>query len=116
MGPGDHRADEPHARTGGRRHQGDRGAPVHGQQSADFEVTEFEPGRRFAFTNTSGPFALDRTFSFEASDRGTKLSFDFDMTPRILPVRMLFPLVNKTIASQVRSNIGNLEKLLSKPS
>ena len=86
-----------------------------GKQSADFEVVEFEPGRRFAFTNTSGPLALDRTFSFEASVRGTKLSFDFDVTPKPLPMKLLFPLVSKRIASQVRTKIGNLEKLLSKP-
>ncbi len=86
-----------------------------GKQSADFEVTEFEPGRRFVWVNTSGPFALDRAHAFEASDRGTKVTFDFDMNPRPLPMRLLFPLVSKTIASQVRTNIGNLEKLRSKP-
>jgi uncharacterized protein YndB with AHSA1/START domain len=97
---------------------GTRGTEVRrfmGKQSADFEVTEFEPARRFAFTNTSGPFALDRAYTFEASDGGTRLAFDFDIMPRQLPVRVLFPLVSKTIASQVRTNLGNLEKLLSEP-
>lgn len=86
-----------------------------GRQSADFEVTEFEPGRRFAWVNTSGPLALNRAYSFEASDRGTQLAFDFDSTPKPLPMKLLFPLVKRTIASQVRTNIGNLERLLSEP-
>ena len=30
-------------------------------------------------------------------------------------MRLLFPLFSKTIASQVRINVGNIEKLLSEP-
>jgi hypothetical protein len=86
-----------------------------GQQSSDFEITEFDVPRRFSLTNTSGPFALDRTYTFEPSGQGTRVQFDFDMEPRQLPVRLLFPLIRRTIAAQVTTNIGNLERLLAEP-
>jgi hypothetical protein len=86
-----------------------------GKQSADFEVTEFEPTHRFVWTNTSGPIALDRAYTFEPTGQGTHVRFDFETEPRLLPFRLLFPLVKGIIAGQVRTNIGNLERILAEP-
>lgn len=83
-----------------------------GKQAADFRITEFEPGRRFAFTNTSGAFWLDRAYDFDPDDGGTAISFSFKMRPRILPVRLLFPMIKGQIEKQVRANIERLATLL----
>jgi len=83
-----------------------------GKQVAAVEVTGFEPPTRFAFRNLSGPFELDRAFSFEPVAGGTHLRFSFRMRPRPLPLRWIFPLLRPTIARQVHANIERLGQLL----
>lgn len=83
-----------------------------GKQRADFRITTFEPDGRFAFTNTSGPFALDRAYTIERNGAGTKVTFTFDMAPRNALGRVIFPLARGSIAKQVHANIARLEELL----
>jgi Polyketide cyclase / dehydrase and lipid transport len=83
-----------------------------GRQVAGVRVTGFDRPRRFAFTNTSGPFALDRSFSFEPDGGGTLLVFTFTMRPRPLPLRIMFPLLKRIIARQVEQNIDRLAGIL----
>jgi hypothetical protein len=84
------------------------------RQAVDFRVTEFDRPRRFAFTNTSGPFWLDRAYTFTPADGGTDIRFTFVMRPRTLPFRILGPLVKGTIVRQVEANIHRLEGLLDR--
>jgi hypothetical protein len=94
---------------------GTRGREVRrflGRQVAEVEVTAFQPPRRFALRNRSGPFELDRAFSFEPVDGGTHIRFSFRMRPRPLPLRLLFPLLRPTISRQVHANIARLGQLL----
>jgi uncharacterized protein YndB with AHSA1/START domain len=93
---------------------GTRGREVRrfgGRQVAEFEVTDVSPLERFAFRNTSGPFAVDR--SYEIADRGgsTAVRFTFRMRPKGA-MRVLFPLVKATIGRQVRANIERLAALV----
>jgi hypothetical protein len=82
-------------------------------QRAAFEITEFEPPRRFAFRNTSGPFDLDRAYTFEPVwGDATEIRFVFRIAPRAFPFTVLFPLIRGTIARQVRANIHRLRDLL----
>lgn len=81
------------------------------RQSAQFEVTEFDRPTRFAFRNTSGPFSLDRTYTLGTDDNGTRLAFEFVMTPRGA-MRLPFPLLRSTIERQVRANIARIPTLL----
>jgi hypothetical protein len=84
-----------------------------GRQRARFEVTAFEPRNRFAFRNVSGPFQLDRSYTFEpAADGTTSITFRFDMRPK-LPVRPLFGLMSGQIEAQVVANIERLATLLA---
>lgn len=79
----------------------------------DFEVTDFNPLKFFAFANTSGPFYLERSYSFEPTSNGTKVTFIFDTRPRNLLGKLAFPLLSKTFRKNVSSNIQTLNKLLN---
>src|SRR5690348_6989181 len=59
---------------------GTRGREVRrfgGKQAADFTVTDVAEPSRFALSNTSGPFALDRTYEFKPDGAGCTVSFTF---------------------------------------
>jgi hypothetical protein len=84
-----------------------------GRQVARVRVTGFDRPRRSAFINESGPFALDRSFSFEPDGGGTGLVFSFTMKPRPLPLRIVFPLLKRVIARQVEQNIDRLAGILN---
>ena len=93
---------------------GARGVEVRrfgGKQRAEFEVTDVDNGRRFAFRNTTGPFQLRRTYTFVPEGPGTRLTFAFEMAPRGA-MKLLFPLFRGTIRKQVEGNIGRLARLL----
>ena len=70
-------------------------------------VTDAAGPSRFALSNTSGPFALDRTYEFKPNCAGCTVSFSFDMRPKAA-MRLAFPLLRNTIAAQVKANIGRL--------
>jgi uncharacterized protein YndB with AHSA1/START domain len=76
-------------------------------QRTRFRVTAFDPPRRFAFTDIDGPFALDRSYELAPHGEGTLVTFRFTMSPRG-GMRLLFPLLRRAIAGQVRVNLGRL--------
>ena len=76
-------------------------------QRTGFRVTAWDPPRRFAFTATDGPFALDRSYSFAPHAEGTEVTFRFAMSPRGA-MRIVFPLLRRAIAGQVRANLARL--------
>jgi len=93
---------------------GTRGREVRsfgGKQAAEFEVTELVEPNRFAFRNTSGPFAVERAYELHATPSGTRLVFSFRMRPKG-PTKVLFPLLRSKVASQVRANIGRIPGLV----
>jgi hypothetical protein len=79
---------------------------------AEFEITACQPTRLFAIRNTSGPFELDRTYSFSEAGGKTRITFSFRMRPHRFPITLLFQLMQSTIAKQVRANIERLPELL----
>jgi hypothetical protein len=82
------------------------------KQAADFEVTALVRPERFSFRNTSGPFAVERSYRLRPADRGTVLSFSFEMRPKGV-MHLLFPLLRNTIAAQVRANIARIPTLVT---
>jgi hypothetical protein len=82
-----------------------------GKQKAEFQVTEFEPSRHFAFENTSGPFEVSRSYTLTEVEDGTRLSFRFVMAPKG-PAKLMFPLVRGTIERQVGENIARIPALV----
>jgi hypothetical protein len=94
---------------------GTRGREVRrfaGRQAAGFTVTDAAEPSRFALSNTSGPFALDRIYEFKPTGAGCTVSFSFDMCPKAA-MRLAFPLLRNTIAAQVKANIGRLPSALA---
>ncbi|HTQ91039.1 MAG TPA: SRPBCC family protein [Streptosporangiaceae bacterium] len=95
---------------------GTRGREVRrfaGRQAAGFTVTDAAEPSRFALSSTSGPFALDRSYEFKPNGAGCTVSFSFDMRPKAA-MRLAFPLLRRTIAAQVRANIGRIPSAVSK--
>jgi hypothetical protein len=84
-----------------------------GKQVADFEVTDYEPGRRFAFSNTSGMFRLDRAYSFQPADGGTRVSFSLVMEPTAAMAKIMFPVLHGLVDRHVRKNLSRLKGLLA---
>jgi hypothetical protein len=99
--------------TEGEVRVGTRGVEVRnfgGRQEAEFVISELTPKRRFAFSNTTGPFKLERRYDFADGGR-TRLTFHFSMAPKGI-IRLIFPLLRGPIAKQVESNIDRLCRLL----
>jgi len=94
---------------------GTRGREVRsfgGRQAAEFLVTRFEPETLFAFVNATGPFALERAYSFRPSGPGCRMVFRFTMRPKGA-MRLFFPVLRGLIARQVAANIDRLCGLLA---
>lgn len=79
----------------------------------DFEVTDFDLPKFFAFANTSGPFHLERSYNLEPTPDGVKVVFVFDIRPKSLPVKLVFPLMSNKFQKNVFDNIQTLRELLS---
>ena len=102
--------------TAGGMGEGTQGVEVRrfgGKQEAAFVVREFRPTSRFSFDNTSGPFELKRSYSFQPANGSTRIEFRFIMAPKGV-MKLFFPLLRGMIAGQVRANIGRLTDLLGR--
>ncbi len=78
---------------------------------ATFEVTEYEPGRRYRFKSISGPLHSQTTYTFAAADGNTKIHIStranvvdfFQIGERILEKRM---------KKQLKENLAILKDFL----
>jgi hypothetical protein len=76
-----------------------------------FEVTEYEPHRKYSFKSLSGPLHLQTSYIFEESKGSTKISITtdahgsnfFEMNERLL---------EKTMKKQLKENLALLKDLL----
>ena len=76
------------------------------RDSAEMEVTSFEQNRTYTVTHHKAGIRIDTTFYFEAADKGTKVSVEFELDSAGLPPGLLQPL-NWAIAGKVRDVIGH---------
>ncbi|HEY3353458.1 MAG TPA: SRPBCC family protein [Polyangia bacterium] len=83
-----------------------------GDQDAEFEITGYEIGKRVALRNTTGPFVLERAYSFVETATTTTVRFDFHMAPKGV-MRLIFPLLRRTIERQVRANVARISCLVA---
>ena len=84
-----------------------------GKQTADFEVTRFEPNKSFVFVNTSGAVALERSYFLKPNKSGgTDINFLFDMNPKRLDTKLVFPILSAITRKKVSKNIETLKSLL----
>jgi len=69
--------------------------------TAEMEVTSFEKDRTYTITHRKLGARIDTVFAFEPSDRGTKVTIEFDLESPGMPPAMLAP-VGWAIADKVR--------------
>ena len=78
----------------------------------EFEVTEWEPGRRVAITGDFGPFSGTLSYRVEKTPVGTLLTNDVELTPRGVlgvVVGLAGPRVKAAIAQNLEVLRGRLE-------
>ncbi len=76
-----------------------------------FEVSAYEPPRRYSDRNMGGPFKDEHTYIFEEAAGGTRLSVAMEMQPGGF-FRITGPLLEKATQRQVRKELQTLEGIL----
>lgn len=82
-----------------------------------FEVTEYEPGKRYGFKSLSGPLNSHTIYTFEMIKGSTKVSISTQMQ-----VHMVDPLIfnevtlEKKMRKQIKENLKLLKQLLEEKS
>jgi uncharacterized protein YndB with AHSA1/START domain len=79
--------------------QGVKG-PFGRRVAADYEVTDFEPGRRLGFRAIAGPVRPEGSYELEEADGGTRVTFTLRLTPQGFS-RLMAPMVARTMRSEV---------------
>jgi hypothetical protein len=76
-----------------------------------FEVTEYEPNKRYGFKSRSGPFELQTRYVFEMKDRCTQI----DISTQIKVVdffRVDEGVLEKRLNKQLKENLAMLKDVL----
>jgi uncharacterized membrane protein len=85
--------------------QGVKG-PFGRRVSADYEITEYQPGRRLGFRAVSGPVRPEGAYDLEPAEGGTRVTFSLRCSPRGVK-KLMTPMVAQTM----RSEVSQLERL-----
>jgi uncharacterized membrane protein len=91
--------------------QGVKG-PFGRRVSADYEITEHEPGRRLAFRAVSGPVRPEGSYELEPVEGGTRVTFSLRCAPSGLK-KLMTPMVAKTMRSEV-AHLDELRRVLER--
>ncbi len=94
---------------GARYRQGVKG-PFGRRLDADYEVTEYEPGRRLAFRVTAGPVRPRGRYELTPADGGTRVRFALECELSGAK-RLMGPGVSKSMRSEVQ-NLDRLREVL----
>ena len=76
-----------------------------------FEVTEFEPNKKYGFKSISGPLDSRTTYTFERADGGTKINISIQANSRDF-VPMEEGILEETMKEHLKENLGKLKDLL----
>ena len=76
-----------------------------------FEVTEYEPNRKYAFRSISGPLHLHTCYTFEIATDGTKISIT-TQAHTTSPFEMNERLLERKMRKQLKENLLLLKELL----
>lgn len=81
--------------------------PIGREIPADFEVTGFEPNRRYAFRGTAGPVRPEGSFDF--SEEGSATRVVFSLNAELSGAKKLF--MGPMVAKSMRNEVDALERL-----
>jgi uncharacterized membrane protein len=80
-----------------------------------YEVTEFVPGERLVMRTAEGPFPMETTYTWEATDDGhTHMTLRNRGTPSGFSV-LLAPFVSMAVRRENRRDLEALKRLLESP-
>lgn len=79
---------------------------------SEFEITAFEPDRRFGFRTTTGPMLEEADWTFEPRDGGSSVHVRLRLTPLSVGLRLMAPLMRPILAANVRSNAKRMQVAL----
>jgi uncharacterized protein YndB with AHSA1/START domain len=91
--------------------QGVKG-PLGRRVSADYEITDYQPGRRLAFQAVSGPVRPQGAYDLEPVDGGTRVTFSLRCSPSGVK-KLMSPMVAKTMRSEV-AQLDELRRVLER--
>lgn len=82
-------------------------------QEMFFEITTFEPHQQMAFQRTGGQYLIRGTYTFEAKDGGTLLTYDEQAGPDKFIPNLIGKLVTRRIIRrQLEADFTRLKTLL----
>ena len=77
----------------------------------EFEVTDYQPGVRYAVNSTDGPFPVSMVYTVDETDKGTKLHVVSKADLGGL-MSMAGPLVRRMAQKQIETDHRNLKRVL----
>ena len=81
------------------------------RRTADYLVTEYEPGHAFAFEVGSGPIASRARYSVQPAGAGTRLTASGEAEVRGLS-KLLAPIIVRTVKKHSAADLANLKRIL----
>jgi uncharacterized protein YndB with AHSA1/START domain len=81
------------------------------RRTADYLVTEFEPGHAFAFEVRSGPLTSRARYSVEPAGAGTRLTASGGAVATGV-FRLLAPILVRTVRKHSEADLANLKRIL----
>ena len=76
-----------------------------------FEVTEYEPNKKYAFKSLSGPLQSQTSYAFEIAEGSTKLTVSTQAN-LVNPLQMAEGILEKQMRKQLKENLAMLKDLL----
>ncbi len=76
-----------------------------------FEVTEFEPGRKYGFKSLSGPIQSKTLYTFEQSNGATKMTVSTQVS-LMEPLDGREGMLEKQMKKQLKENLQMLKEIL----
>ncbi len=78
---------------------------------ANYEITVFDPNKRYGFKSVSGPVDSYTLYTFEISEGGTKVNLSMETNPRDL-FKLNGAIVVKKFKKQFKENLAMLKSVL----
>ena len=76
-----------------------------------FEVTEYEPNKKYAFKSLSGPLQSQTSYAFEIAEGSTKITVS-TQAHLVNPLQMAEGILEKQMRKQLKENLAMLKDLL----
>lgn len=79
----------------------------------DFEISEFDPPRRFAHRSTTGMMGEEADYRIQPADGGSAIRAQVRIYPKAPALRLFFPLIRRVIERNYAANMARFERILN---